>query len=179
MMKALLVIDMLKDFILPDGKLSVGSAGMAIVPHIHRAMEKSRQLGEQLIFICDSHRADDAEFEIFPPHCIGRSGGDEIIDELSPQETDLVIYKRRYSAFFATELDLTLRELGVTELTLTGVCTNICVLYTAADARNLGYRVNVIREAVTSFDQDAHDFALAELEKTLGVTIISSASQGR
>ena len=53
-----------------------------------------------------------------------------------------------------------------------GDCTNICVLYTAADARNLGYAVEVVRDGVTSFDLEAHDDALRELEKTLGATII-------
>ena len=58
------------------------------------------------------------------------------------------------------------------ELYLVGVCTNICVLYTAADARNLGYTVNIYRDGVASFDQAAHDFALSEAEKTLGCRVI-------
>jgi nicotinamidase-related amidase len=44
-----------------------------------------------------------------------------------------------------------------------GDCTNICVLYTAADARNLGYAVEVVRDGVTSFDPEVHDDALREL----------------
>jgi len=53
-----------------------------------------------------------------------------------------------------------------------GDCTNICVLYTAAHARNLGYAVEVLQDAVTSFDEEAHRDALRELEKTLGATIL-------
>jgi len=53
-----------------------------------------------------------------------------------------------------------------------GVCTNICVLYTAADARNLNYKVVVPKNCVTSFDLEAHKFALNEMKKTLGVEII-------
>jgi nicotinamidase-related amidase len=67
---------------------------------------------------------------------------------------------------------LTLRELNVTELELAGVCTQICVLYTAADARMLNYDVTVRRECVASFDPEAHEFALKEMERTLGVKVI-------
>jgi len=55
---------------------------------------------------------------------------------------------------------------------LTGVCTNICVLYTAADARNLAYKVSIYKDAVASFDSTAHDFALKEAKNTLGCNII-------
>ena len=83
-----------------------------------------------------------------------------------------MIPKRRFSGFFGTDLDITLRERSVDTLRLVGDCTNICVLYTAADARNLGYAVEVVREGVTSFDAEAHEDALRELEKTLGATIV-------
>ena len=61
---------------------------------------------------------------------------------------------------------MTLRELGVTELELVGVCTQICVLYTAADARMLNYNITVRKECVASFDEDAHAFALKEMENS-------------
>jgi len=54
---------------------------------------------------------------------------------------------------------------------LVGVCTNICVLYTAVDARMRNYSVTVIKEGVASFSQEAHEFALKEMENTLGVKI--------
>ncbi len=56
---------------------------------------------------------------------------------------------------------------------LTGVCTNICVLYTAADARMRHYKVKVLKDGVASFDEQAHQFALQEMEKTLGVQLVS------
>ena len=49
---------------------------------------------------------------------------------------------------------------------------------TAADARNLGYSVEVVADGVTSFDEEAHHDALRELEKTLGATVIRSATRG-
>jgi nicotinamidase-related amidase len=109
---------------------------------------------------------------MFKPHCIKNTKGGEIIDSLAPRPGDYIIPKRRYSAFFGTDLDATLREMNVSELILVGVCTNICVLYTAADARMLNYKVTVIRDGVASFDEEAHKFALREMENTLGVKII-------
>ncbi len=62
--------------------------------------------------------------------------------------------------------------MGITDLELTGVCTQICILYTAADARMRQYNVSVRKECVESFDEEAHLFALKEMENTLGVKVI-------
>jgi nicotinamidase/pyrazinamidase len=109
---------------------------------------------------------------MFPSHCVTGTPGADVVDELKPRPGDKIIPKRRYSGFFQTDLDLTLRELGVDEIVLVGVCTNICCLYTAADARNLNYKVTAVRDAMSSFDEAAHEYALKEMEKTLGVTVI-------
>ncbi|HPT82364.1 MAG TPA: isochorismatase family cysteine hydrolase [Limnochordia bacterium] len=171
-MKALLVIDMLNDFIAEDGVLTTGAAGREIIGFIKERIAEFRAQGAPVIFICDHHEQDDKEFEMFPAHCLAGSPGSQIIAELEVQPRDKIITKRRYSAFFGTELDLYLREKGVEELYLVGVCTNICVLYTAADARNLGYRVHIYAQGVASFDEQAHHFALKEAQQVLGCTIL-------
>nr|WP_300003335.1 isochorismatase family cysteine hydrolase [Tissierella sp.] len=171
-MKALLVIDMLNDFINIGGALETGIEGRDIVPFVKDKIEEYREDGDEIIFICDNHEADDQEFDMFAPHCVKATEGAKIIKELEVKDTDKIIFKRRYSAFFGTDLDLTLREKGITEISIVGVCTNICVLYTSADARNIAYDVNVYREGVASFDREAHDFALKEMETTLGCTVI-------
>lgn len=171
-MKALLVIDMLKDFIDEEGVLTTGKAGRDIVAFIKTAIDKFRKEGYPIIYICDNHEKDDKEFDMFLPHCIANTAGSEIIEELEIKEEDKIIRKRRYSAFYGTDLDLYLREKEVDEIHLVGVCTNICVLYTAADARNIGYKVKVYKNGVASFDKEAHAFALKEMENTLGCTII-------
>lgn len=170
--KALLVIDMLNDFISPDGALYVGETAGEVTEEVKKTIEKARKKGIPVIYICDSHREDDAEFKMFKLHCVKDTKGGEIVDVLAPKPGDYIILKRRYSAFFGTDLDAYLRELGVSELILVGVCTNICILYTAADARMLNYDVTVIRDCVSSFDEKAHYFALKEMENTLGAKII-------
>lgn len=173
MKRALLVIDMIEDFVHEGGALYCGPSMARIVPVIQRELDRARSSGESIVYLKDDHLPDDAEFALFPPHAIAGTKGAEIVPELAPRDGDIVIPKRRYSGFFGTDLDITLRERGVDTLRLVGDCTNICVLYTAADARNLGYVVEVVRDGVTSFDLEAHADALRELEKTLGATILS------
>ena len=170
-MKALLVIDMLNDFIKEDGALPAGEAGLEIIGFIRGKTEEFRKNGWPVIYICDSHEPDDKEFDMFPNHCVSGGEGCEIIPELDVLPGDKVIKKRRYSAFFGTDLDLYLREKGVDELFLVGVNTNICVLYTAADARNINYKVTIFEKGVASFDPEAHVFGLKEARNTLGCAV--------
>lgn len=172
MARALLVIDMLRDFLEEKGALYIGDSGSKVIQNVAGRVKEWRKTKDPVIYILDRHLPQDAEFKMFPPHCLEGEWGGEVVDELKPQKGDYLIYKRRYSAFFGTDLDLTLRELGITELELAGVCTQICVLYTAADARMLQYGVTVCRDCVASFDAEAHEFALKEMEKTLGVKVV-------
>ncbi|AFV12021.1 isochorismatase hydrolase [Thermacetogenium phaeum DSM 12270] len=170
--KALIVVDMLNDFVVEGGALYVGEAGRRVIPVIARALEKARSHKIPVIYICDRHLPGDREFEMFPTHCVAGTWGGEVCAELAPREGDVIIPKRRYSGFYGTDLDLALRELGAEDLVLVGVCTNICVLYTAADARMRNYKVSVLKDGVASFDEKAHEFALREMEKTLGVQLL-------
>lgn len=171
-MKALVVIDMLRDFIAADGVLTTGEAGRSIIGFVQEKIGEFRDAGCPVVFICDNHEPDDKEFEMFPAHCVAGTPGSEIIPELEVKPGDKIIKKRRYSAFFGTELDLFLREKQVDGIFLVGVCTNICVLYTAADARNLGYQVSIFEQGVASFDPQAHQFALSEAKNVLGCRIL-------
>ncbi|MEB9897011.1 cysteine hydrolase, partial [Bacillus cereus] len=66
-----------------------------------------------------------------------------------------------------------LRARGVKEVHLVGVCTDICVLHTAIEAYNLGYRIVVHEDAVASFNADAHRWALEHVRNTLGAQVVS------
>lgn len=171
MSKALLVIDMLRDFLDQEGALCIGD-GEKVINNVSARLKEWRSGKDPVFYIMDRHLPHDAEFQIFPPHCLAGEWGGEVVSALAPQKNDYLVYKRRFSAFFGTDLDLTLRELGIRELELTGVCTQICVLYTAADARMRHYDVTVKKEYVASFDEEAHRFALKEMENTLGVKVV-------
>ncbi|MFH1538972.1 MAG: isochorismatase family cysteine hydrolase [bacterium] len=172
MSEALIVIDMLNDFVSEDGALYVGETVKKIIPQIQKKIAQYRADNAPIIYICDYHAKDDPEFEMFPPHCVKETKGSEIHKDLREKNSDAIIKKRRYSGFFDTDLEGVLKDKGITKLELCGVCTNICVMYTAADARNRGYEVTVDRKCVASFDHAAHEFALKEMKSVLGVNIV-------
>ncbi|MGQ9473028.1 MAG: cysteine hydrolase family protein [Candidatus Caldatribacteriaceae bacterium] len=171
-MKALLVVDMLNDFVNEKGVLFVGPQVEKVITFVYDLILQHRRTKNLIVYVCDSHRLDDAEFRLFPPHCVEGSWGAQIIEKLGPDPKDLIISKRRFSAFFGTPLDLSLRERGIWELEMVGVCTNICVLYTCAEARMLGYGVRVYQQGVTSFDLDSHRWALKEMAQTLKAEVV-------
>ena len=97
----------------------------------------------------------------------------EIIPELAEFVTQgTVIHKQRYSAFFGTDLAQRVAELKPDRLIVAGVCTDICVMHTVADARNRDYAVEVVQSAVASFDPEAHRFALRHMDKILGAKLV-------
>lgn len=170
MKKALLVIDMLKDFINPDGKLYCGAQGQAIVPFVRKKIDEYRNAGDLIVFICDRHAADDLEFERFPAHCIEDTQGAEIIDELRYDGYDEhMTGKQRYSGFFNTDLEEQLEE--IEDIAVVGVCTNICVFFTVEELCNRDKRVTVYRDGVAGFDQAAHVYALQQMESVLGAMV--------
>jgi ureidoacrylate peracid hydrolase len=84
----------------------------------------------------------------------------DIVDELTPRPTDIVIDKSRYSAFYGTRLEPTLTSLGIKALVVCGVTTNMCVESTARDASQRDYRVFVVSDATGELDRARHDHAL-------------------
>ena len=91
--KALLVVDMLNDFISPDGALYVGDTAERVTDVVKRTIEEFRENNNPIIYICDNHREDDAEFKMFKLHCVKGTKGAEIVDELAPKEGDYIIPK--------------------------------------------------------------------------------------
>jgi len=166
-----LVADMVRGFCEEGRNLYVGPTIREIIPRIQKLLEREKTAGSRIIFVCDTHEPDDREFEMFPPHCIRGTEEPDVIPELA-EFADEIIPKRRYSAFFETDLDQTLAEAGPGKIIVLGTCTNICVLFTAADARYRDYAVEVPADCVATFDPDAHAFALRQMQTVLGVNVI-------
>ncbi|MEM0232476.1 MAG: isochorismatase family cysteine hydrolase [Candidatus Nezhaarchaeales archaeon] len=171
--KALLIIDMLNDFVYGSLKLPTAKD---IIPNIKRLIDAFRTQKMPVIYVNDNHVRDvDLELKLWGQHAITGTWGSEVVEELRPQENDFVVSKRRYSGFFATDLDLLLRELNVKSLILTGVATDICVLHTAADAFFRGYEVIVVSDATASLARDRHERALNYMKEVYGAKILSTA----
>ena len=172
MANAVLVVDMLRGFLEKGYPLYCGHRARSVIPDIQRLLERELAQGSKVFFICDHHDPDDLEFKMFPPHCIAGTAEAEVIPELAQYEGE-IIPKRRYSGFFGTLLEEKLNKLKPEKLIVCGVCTDICVLHTVADARNRDYEVEVPVDCVASFDEEAHRFALKHMEKTLGAKLTS------
>jgi len=177
-MNVVLVADMVRGFCEEGRNLYVGPTVREIIPRIRDLLQRETSAGSHIIFVCDTHEPDDREFEMFPPHCIRGTEEPDVIPELK-EFADEIIPKRRYSAFFETNLDERLAELQPHKIIIVGDCTNICVLYTAADARYRDYTVEVPADCVATFDADAHKFALGQMRTVLGanVTGLSAATR--
>lgn len=177
MKKALIIIDFVNDFVADSGALTCGRPAQEIDDNIARIVKSFSESGDYVVAASDSHEPDDdcnPEHKLFPPHCIRGSSGGELygntlkaVENVKPRQL-LRVEKLRYSAFAGTDLDLKLRERGVTGIYLTGVCSDICVLHTAIDAYNLGYRVHVYENAVASFNSEGHAFAINHFKNVLG-----------
>jgi len=168
---ALLVTDMLRDFIDPRGALYVGEPGRAIIPFVADQVRAAREGGGVVIFLCDAHAPDDREFAHFKPHAVRGSRGAEVIGEIPVLPGDHRVDKTRYSAFHNTGLEDLLRREGVTRTALVGVCTSICVMFTAVSLLDREYPCRVYRDGVADFDPEAHRFALKHLQ-FLGVEVV-------
>ena len=107
-------------------------------------------------------------------HNLAGSQGTEIIPELYA-EGDLVVRgKKRYSAFYATDLDFLLRRLGVDTLILAGINTTTCILCTAFEATNRDFRVVIASDAVDTMDgEEMHRFALCLMGAAVGWPLTS------
>jgi nicotinamidase/pyrazinamidase len=171
-MRALLVIDMLNDFVEKGGALDCGDRAREIVPFVHRKIEEFRREKQLVVFVCDSHRPDDPEFQLFPRHSIKGSEGARIIAALPIGQKDIIIEKTRYSAFTNTVLEKTLRKHRVDRVHIVGVCTSICVMDTVGDLRDRDYPVIVYQDGVADFDPEAHRFSLRRMEKIYGAEIV-------
>ena len=172
MANVLLVIDMLRGFLEEGYPLYCGDRARRIIPKVQNLLERKLARGSKIFFICDHHDPDDLEFKMFPPHCVAGTVEAEVIPEFAKYQGE-IIPKRRYSAFFDTPLDEKLQGLKPERIIICGVCTDICVLHTAANARNRDYQVEVPVDCVASFDEEAHRFALEHIERVLGAKLTS------
>lgn len=168
----LIIVDMLNDFIRPDGALYCGPGAEAIVKPVARRLDHHRRAGSHIVFLQDAHAADDKEFDRFPPHCVAGTPGSAIIDELAPRSGEAVVPKTRYSGFFGTDLADRLASAAPDQVEVAGVCTSICVMDTVGGLANRDFAVLVHRDAVADFDPRFHDMALERMEKLYGARIV-------
>ena len=174
---ALVVIDMQNSFLEPKG--SMAAIGLPFeelrtaLDGTVRLVAAAHEAGIPVIFTRYVYMADYSDGGIVPNllvpalresnALIADSWDAEVVAELAPQPGDVVIDKSRPSAFYGTQLEPVLTSLGVRNLVMAGVTTNICVETTARDAGQRDYHVHVVSDATAEFEKERHDHALGTL----------------
>lgn len=184
MKKALILTDYTNDFVADDGKLTAGKPAQDIDSNLAEMIREMVNAGDYVFVMNDLHYEGDVghpESTLFPPHNLaGSSGRDiygktgEVLKELDDYRDKQIFYmdKFRYSCFAGTSLDILLKQFSIKTVVIVGVCSDICVLHTAIDAYNLGYRGIVPKNSVATFNTEGHQFALAHMKNTLGFDVV-------
>jgi nicotinamidase-related amidase len=187
---ALVIIDMQRDFVLPGG---FGEAlGNDVTPlwstiePIRRVLDTARRTGMLVVHTREGHRPDLSDCpptkltrgrsakRIGDPGPMGRilvrgEIGHDIVPELAPKPGEVVIDKPGKGAFFATDLELILRDRSIKTLIVCGVTTEVCVNTTVREANDRGFECVVLSDCVGSYFHEFHVAALAMIKAQGGI----------
>ena len=154
----------------------------ALLQRLNQALQAFREAGVLVIHVVTEYRSarEKSRSSLWASHQgktrsnarehnIAGSPGVQVMPEVLAEGDSIVMGKKRYSAFFHTDLELLLRSNGIDMILLAGVNTNSCVLATAFDAVNRDFPVTVLEDCVDSMDgDDAHEKALEMIRLCLG-----------
>lgn len=158
---AIIVVDMLKDNLKDSPRNPFLREGMAIIPNLQKLLELGREKTYPIIFACDSFLKEDFIFKgNMKIHSLRGTRGSEVVEELKPEATDIVLPKRRFSAFFKTDLDQTLHTLGVDTIVVAGITVEVCVLMTAMDGLSHDFSVIILEDCSASRSKEMHQSCL-------------------
>lgn len=157
---AMIVVDMQNDFV-ADGAMLQSKQAHAMVPKLAATLRFCREQGIRVIYTAHVHRKDGCDMglydDLYSPiadrlSLVDGTEGVEIYRDLAPAPGEHVIKKHRYSAFFSTDMDLILREWGITSVVISGTTTENCCHATARDAMFHNYKVAFLSDATGTFD---------------------------
>jgi nicotinamidase-related amidase len=168
---ALLLIDVINDFEFDDGEELLQQA-LPVGQNIAQLKRDAHRVGIPAIYVNDNFGKWQSDFRKTISHCReGGVRGRPFVELLLPNEEDYFVLKPKHSGFYSTTLDLLLKHLTATNLILTGIAGNNCVLFTANDAYMRDFKLFVPSDCVVSIDRKANDYALQQMEKVLKADI--------
>ncbi len=171
---ALLLIDVINDFAFPGAELLVRYA-VPMAKRIAALKQRAQLTNVPVIYVNDNFGRWRSDFAAQVAHCVSDNNpGKDIVTLLKPDQDDYFVLKPKHSGFFSTTLDTLLEYLGVTTVVLTGLATNICVLFTANDAYMRDLHLVVPADCVASNTREANDYALQQIKEVLKADIRES-----
>ncbi|PMG44848.1 isochorismatase [Vibrio lentus] len=159
MTKLLLVIDMQEDFF-QQGRL--GEKRTELTHSLNELVQAFRRENQKIIWVRQVFKDDLSDTYLAlrkssQKWTIQGTRGCELLSELVRYPDEHEIIKKRYSAFFGTDLDAILNEMSPSEIVIAGVNTHACVRVTAIDAYQRDYHLLLAKECIDSYDQGCHD----------------------
>lgn len=171
---ALLIIDAINDLEFPGGKQMLARA-TRMARSVARLKERAQAARVPTVYVNDNFGRWRSDFRRLVNHCLDDGvTGRAVVEQLLPDEDDYFVLKPKHSGFYNTTLDLLLEHLQARTLIITGMATDVCVLFTAADAYMRDFRVIVPRDCVTALTPPAHRAALDHMRRTIKAEIVDS-----
>jgi nicotinamidase/pyrazinamidase len=165
MTPAVIIVDMLEDGFIGDRDPL--RPEVRLIEPMRDFLKECRSRSVAVIFACDSFLESDFIFRgRMKPHALRGTAGSEVLSSLLPAATDIVLQKRRFSAFFKTDLDQTLRTLGIDTVAVGGINTHFCVLATALDALAHDFNTIFLEDMCAAYKQDIHENCLNGYRKS-------------
>lgn len=175
---ALLVIDM-QEFFLDPASPTFTCGGLAVLPTVKRLIGAFREAGRPVIFTRHVHSPDGSDAGImgwwWEGMCVEGTPESEVHADIAPLESEKVVLKHRYSAFYNTDLETVLRCLEVEDLAVCGIMTNLCCESTVRDAYYRDYRVFFPADATGSVSEEMHMASLLNL--AFGFAFVTTAGE--
>ena len=158
---ALIIIDMVKDNFDETRKLPITSLARETLAPLNQLSSLFRKQNWPVVFATDAFHREDFIFKgRMHPHSLAGTPGAEVIDELDRNDDDLWLPKPRFSAFFKTNLDIWLRERGVTLCAVGGISTHFCVLTTVMDAICHDFKAVLLEDCSAAYSREVHEQTL-------------------
>lgn len=172
----LLLIDVINDLEFDTGQALLEPA-LTACRNIAALKREARRLGIPAIYVNDNFGRWRSDFRSLVKHCLEDGvRGEPLARLLAPDDEDYFVLKPKHSGFFGTSLDILLAHLGAKSLILTGLTTDMCVLFTVHDAHLRDYGLIVPGDCVASADPDAGRRASTHMRQALGAEVAPSTA---
>lgn len=169
MKDALLLVDVVNDFVHEDG-----DALLASLRERHGRIEEELERARgsvPLVYANDDWGRWEGDMPGLVRRAVDHGRAGDLIATVAPRKGDSVVLKPRYSAFDSTSLEILLRRLEVDRILLAGMATEMCVAQTAISAKELGFKVTVLARACACVDERLERVALEYVSAVVGVRV--------